>query len=181
MNTEAFGNTRIGRIFIRIMASIMESRLRYKFFGPAKILQGAGIQPGQKVLEVGCGSGFFTLPAAQMLGEQGSLIAMDMLSVSVETVAKKVQTAGLKNVRVIQSDALDTRLENESLDAILIFGVIPAPMLPMGKLLAEMHRILKPGGALAVWPPSWVLKSIPQSGLFTYSNTCNNVSNYKHG
>jgi ubiquinone/menaquinone biosynthesis C-methylase UbiE len=179
MNTEAIGNTKVGQLFIRIMASIMESRLRYKFFGPVKILQGAGIQPGQNVLEVGCGSGFFTIPAAKMIGEQGSLTAMDMLPVSVEAVAKKVQTADLKNVRVIKGDALDTRLEAESFDAILIFGVIPAPMLPMEKLLAEMRRILKPGGTMAIWPPSWVLRSIPQSGLFSYSNTRNNVTNYK--
>ncbi len=179
MNTEAFANTKIGQIFIRTMAAIMESRLRYQFFGPTKILQAAEICPGQKVLEVGCGTGFFTIPAARMIGEQGCLIAMDVLPISIETVAKKVQTANLNNVRVIKGDALNTQLEEESIDAIIIFGVIPAPMLPMDKLLTEMHRILKPGGTMAVWPPSWVHKSILQSGLFTYSNKRNNVSNYK--
>jgi ubiquinone/menaquinone biosynthesis C-methylase UbiE len=179
MNTEALAKSPIGRIFIRLMAAIMESRLRYKFFGPAKILQGAGVRPGMKVLEIGCGTGFFTLTAARMLGEQGSLIAMDILLQSVEAVAKKVQAAGLSNVQVIKGDALDTKLEPESFDEVLIFGVIPAPMLPMEKLLAEMHRILRPGGMMAVWPPSWVHQTIIHSGRFRYINKRNGVSNYQ--
>jgi protein-L-isoaspartate O-methyltransferase len=179
MNTEALAKSPIGQIFIRVMAAIMESRLRYKFFGPAKILQGAGVRPGMKVLEIGCGTGFFTLTAARMLGEQGSLIAMDMLLQSVEAVAKKVQAAGLSNVQVIKGDALDTKLEPESFDEVLIFGVIPAPMLPMEKLLAETHRILRPGGMMAVWPPSWVHQTIIQSGRFRYINKRNGVSNYQ--
>ncbi|MEW5960706.1 MAG: methyltransferase domain-containing protein [Chloroflexota bacterium] len=66
------------------------------------MLQGAGIRLGMKVLEIGCGTGFFTLTAARMLGEYGSLIAMDMLPQSIEAVAKKVHAAGLNNVQVIK-------------------------------------------------------------------------------
>ncbi|MDP4093233.1 MAG: class I SAM-dependent methyltransferase [Bacillota bacterium] len=179
MNTEALANTRIGKIFIRIMSVIMESRLRYKFFGPARILMGTEIRQGQTVLEIGCGTGFFTLPAAELLGAKGSLVAMDILPASVETVTKKVQTANIKNVSVIKGNALDTKLDSESLDMILILGVIPAPMLPMDQLLSEMHRILKAGGIMAVWPPSWVHKPIVRSGLFTLSSRKNGVSNYK--
>jgi len=179
MNTEGLAKTPIGQIFIKVVAAIMESRLRYKFFGPTKILQGAGIRPGMKVLEVGCGTGFFTLTAAQMLGERGSLISMDMLPISVEAVTKKVQAAGLSNVQVIKGDALETKLEKESLDEVIIFGVIPAPMLPLEKLLVEMHRILRPGGVMAVWPPSWVHRSIVQSGWFNYAGKQNHVRNYQ--
>ena len=179
MNTEALAKSRIGQIFIRVMAAIMESRLRYKFFGPTKVLQGAGIRPGMKVLEVGCGTGFFTTTAAQMLGEQGSLIAMDVLPISVETVTKKVQAAGLSNVQIIKGNALDTKLENEGLDEVIIFGVIPAPMLPMEKLLVEMHRILRPGGVMAVWPPSWVHRRIAKSRWFKFVGKKNSVYSYQ--
>ena len=181
MNTEAFANTRIGQTFMRMMAAIMESRLRYRFFGPMKIIQGAEIRPGQKVLEVGCGTGFFTIPAARLIGNQGSLVAMDMLPISVETVARKVQTSNLKNVHVVKGDALNTQLEAESMDAIMIFGVIPAPMIPMDRLLAEMHRILKPGGTMAVWPPipGFLPKSILRSGLFIYHSRRKGVYNFR--
>ena len=179
MDTEALSRSPIGRVFIRMVAGIMESRLRYKFFGPEAILTGAKITPGTKVLEVGCGTGFFTVPASRMLGEQGALIAMDVLSASVEAVKRKVEEAGLGNVQVVKGDALDTGLESESLDEVILFGVIPAPMLPMEKLLIEMHRILRPGGMLAVWPPSWVHRTIAKSRWFEFVDKQSSVYNYR--
>ena len=179
MSTETFANSKIGQLFIRVMATLMESRFRYRFFGPIRILKGADIHPGQTVLELGCGTGFFTTTAAQLIGNQGSLIAMDILTASVETVSKKVQAADLENARVIKGDALNTKLDDESMDTVLLFGVIPAPMLPLDRLLPEMHRILKPGGIMAVWPSSWVTQFISQSGLFTFVSKRNGVSNFK--
>jgi ubiquinone/menaquinone biosynthesis C-methylase UbiE len=150
MDTEKLGKTKTGNIFINFIASIMESRLRYKFFGPNKILEGSGIHSGMKVFEIGCGTGFFTIPASRILGDQGYLISMDTLPASVEDVTKKVQKENLKNVKVIKGNAIDTKLDNNLFDHIIIFGVIPAPMLPMEKLLIEMHRILKQDGVMSV-------------------------------
>lgn len=159
----------------------MESRFRYRFLPPMKTLQGADIKPGQAVLEVGCGTGFFTVSAAQLLGEQGCLVAMDVLPESIERVSKKVRIANLKNVAVVKGDAMNTGLDGESMDAVLLFGVIPAPMLPLKRLLPEMHRILRAGGTLAVWPPfyGWLPRSILRSGLFTYAGKRNGVFNFK--
>ena len=149
---------------------------------PVKTLQGAGIQPGQSVLEVGCGTGFFTIPAAKIIGEEGCLVAMDALSDFIKKVSKKVQSADLKNVRVVKRDALNTGLDAATIDIALLFGVLPWPALPLNRLLPEMHRVLKPEGRLAVWlfPVSgWVPKSIHRSGLFTYINKQNGVYNYR--
>ena len=75
------------------LAAVMESRLRYRFFAPQQALEGAGLRPGQAVLEIGCGTGFFRLPAARVFGEQGSLVAMDRLPAAVAAVAAKVSAA----------------------------------------------------------------------------------------
>lgn len=181
MNTETIAKSTLGKFYIKLLAAGMESRFRYRFFGPMKILKGADIHPRQIVLEVGCGTGYFTLPAARLIGEQGCLVAMDVLSDSVELVSRKVQTANLKNVRVIKGDALDTGLDAESFETVLLFGVIPAPMLPLNRLLPEMHRVLKANGRLAVWPPipGWLPKSILQSGLFTFTGKRNGVHNFR--
>jgi len=160
----------------------MESRLRQWLMNPAKTLRGAGIEPGQTVLEVGCGTGFFTIPAAELIGDQGCLVAMDALSDYTKRVSKKVQAAGLENVRVVKRDALDTGLDAASIDKVLLFGVIPFPFLPLNLLLPEMHRVIKPEGSLAVWlfPVSgWVPKWILQSGLFTFVSRRNGVYNYR--
>ncbi len=182
MNTEDLGNSKILNLLFKPAGVIMESRLRQWLMNPVKTLRGADIQPGQTVLEVGCGTGFFTIPAAQLIGNQGCLVAMDVLSKYTERVLKKVQAVDLKNVRVIKCDALDTGLDAASIDTVLLFGVIPFPYLPLNRLLPEMHRVIKPEGSLAVWlfPVSgWVPKSILQSGLFTYVSKRNGVYNYR--
>ncbi len=182
MNTEDLGNSKILNLLFKPAGVMMESRLRHWLMNPMKTLRGAGIQPGQTVLEVGCGTGFFTMPAAQLIGDQGCLVAMDVLSKYTEHVSKKVQAADLKNVRVVKRDALDTGLDAASIYTVLLFGVIPFPSLPLNRLLPEMHRVIKPEGSLAVWlfPVSGrVPKSILQSGLFTYVSKRNGVYNYR--
>jgi ubiquinone/menaquinone biosynthesis C-methylase UbiE len=181
MDTEAISGSTVGRIFIKALAAGMESRFRYRFFAPMNILSGADILPGQIVLEVGCGTGYFTLPAARLIGGQGCLVAIDVMSESVEMVSQKVQIANLSNVRVVKGDALDTGLDTESFHTVLLFGVIPAPMLPLTQLLPEMHRVLKAEGSLAVWPPipGWLPRSILQSRLFTFTSKRNGVHNFR--
>ena len=182
MNTEDLGNLKILNLLFKPAGILMGSKARRWLMNPVKTLQGAGIQPGQTVLEVGCGTGFFTIPAAELIGDHGCLVAMDALSDYTKWVSKKVQTAGLENVRVVKCDALDTGLDAESIDKVLLFGVIPFPSLPLSRLLPEMHRILKTEGTLAVWlfpVAGWVPKSILQSRLFTYVSKQNGVYNYK--
>jgi len=181
MDTEAFANSKIVHLIFRVAGAAMESRFRYRFFGPMTILQGTDIQPGQTVLEVGCGTGFYTISAARLIGNQGCLVAMDVLPIAVERVSKKVQEANLNNVRVVKGDAMRTGLDAESMDAVLLFGVIPAPMLPLKRLLPEMHRILKSEGTLAVWPPipGFLPKSVLQSGLFAHTSKRNGVYNFR--
>ena len=182
MNTEDLGNSKILNFLFKPAGLMMESRLRGWLMNPVRTLQGAGIQSGQTVLEVGCGTGFFTLPAANLIGDDGLLVAMDVLAKYTERVSEKVRAADLKNVRVVKRDALDTGFDDTSMDQVLLFGVLPFPFLPLNRLLPEMHRILKPEGKLSVWlfPVSgWVPGSILKSGLFTYLDKQNGVHNYR--
>ena len=120
INIETLANSKIGKLIVKVAGAAMESRLRYRFSCPMKILRGADIQPGQNVLEVGCGTGFHTVSAAQLIGDQGCLVAMDVLSDYVEQTSNKVQAAALKNVHVVKGDALDTGLDAESIDTVLL-------------------------------------------------------------
>jgi ubiquinone/menaquinone biosynthesis C-methylase UbiE len=82
---------------------------------------------------------------------------------------------------VVNSDARHTGLEAESFDTVLLFGMIPAPTLPLARLLPEMHRVLKPGGSLAVWPPIpfWLPRSIVQAGLFEFTGKRRGVYGFR--
>jgi demethylmenaquinone methyltransferase/2-methoxy-6-polyprenyl-1,4-benzoquinol methylase len=152
------------------MAEVMESPWRYRLNDPVKALRAAGVQPEQQVLEVGCGTGFFTLPAAELVGSKGCVHAIDVYSPAVKWVEEKAKNAGLTNVKVTPVDACETGLPGDSFDLILLFGILPSPTLPLNRLVPEMHRLLKPKGTLAVWTaiPFWSPKSLARGGFFSY-------------
>ena len=182
LSAKDLGNSRILNLLLKPAGLIMGSKLRRKIFDPVKTLQGAGIRSGQTVLEVGCGTGFFTIPAAQLIGDQGSLLATDVMVGYLEQVSEKVRKEGLTNVQILNRDGLKTGLDSDSIDVVLLFGVVPYPSLPLNRLLPEMHRVLKLDGRLAVWlfPTSgWVPKSIVRSGLFIFIDKRNGVYNYR--
>lgn len=118
---------------------------------------------------------------AQLIGEEGWLVAIDILQDSVELVPTKVRMVNLRNVRVFKGYALNTGLDAESFQVVLLFGVIPAPMLPLSHLLPEMNRVLKSEGTLAVWPPvpGRLTRAIHMSGLFRFVSKQNGVQNLK--
>ena len=68
MGAEQLGKSRLLNLLFKPAGATMESRLRRWLMPPEKTLRGAGLKPGQTVLEVGSGTGFFTLAAAEMIG-----------------------------------------------------------------------------------------------------------------
>ena len=164
----SFFDSRAARLLFRLMARVMESPLRYRFFDPVRTLKGSGIRSGQEVLEIGCGTGFFTIPAAELVGDEGRVYAMDPHPLAIEHVTRRIQDAGLTNVRLIRADATEAGLASGCIDLVLLFGVIPAPVIPLDRLLHEIHRLLRAEGALAVWTaiPWWSPTSLTRRGLF---------------
>ncbi len=182
MDTLKLGNSPLINMLVKLPGMNMESRLRRLLHDPEKLLHAGGVAPGQTVLEVGCGTGYFTIPACKMVGESGHIIAIDPVAGYVRRVRKKAQHSGLANVDVLRRDALDTELENESIDVALLYGVLPFPTLPLERLLPEMHRVLKPEGLLAVWlfPMSFgVPEAISQSNFFSDMRHENGVYRFR--
>ncbi len=98
LKADELGKVRILNLIFKPAGMIMESWLRHWILDPDRTLKGAGIEPGQTILEVGSGTGFFTIPAAKMIGGTGSLTAIEPLSNYAKRIGEKVQEAGLKNI-----------------------------------------------------------------------------------
>ncbi len=131
------------------MMSLVHETLYSVFRDPYKVLDAAGLRPGQKVLEVGCGPGFFTIPAARIVGEQGCIYALDINPLAVKKVQQKIEREGVANVETVLADAAQTALSGSSFDLIFVFGLAR----PVGNVLSiwtELHRLLRPGGTLSV-------------------------------
>ncbi len=169
-NEKLSGKSKIGNFLYLKMFKRLESKLRYKKYNPKDALRSAGIETATNILEIGCGSGYYTLPAASMIQKNCNYLAIDIHPHAIEETSKKIKSGGFKNIKVRQGNALNTMLPDESFDSILLFGVIPSPFLPPEKLIPEMARIMQTGGNLSVWTlnNSSLPKSITKGGQFEY-------------
>jgi ubiquinone/menaquinone biosynthesis C-methylase UbiE len=118
------------------------------FKNPYKLLEAAGLKKGQKVLEVGCGPGFFTIPAAHIVGEEGRVYALDVNPYAIERVRGKIARGGIKNVVPLLANAADTGLPERSIDLAFLVG-LGYIAGGLKNVLFEIHRILRPGGVLS--------------------------------
>lgn len=113
----------------------------------ADVLQRAGLKPGMRVLDVGCGVGDVTLEAARIVGPEGSVLGIDKSDQAVAIGTRRAEAAGLKNIKfdVVDLNGFDP---GEKFDAIIgrfILLHMPNPAAAVSALLPY----LKPGGVIA--------------------------------
>ena len=179
MDTATLSRTRVGKLFIKLLAKAMESKFRYKFYPPDKILNGTPDLQGLTVLEIGCGTGFFTIPVAKLVGDNGSLTSIDILQESVDFVSNRLEATKITNANVFRRSAIQTDFKSETFDIVILFGVVPAPMVPLDQILSEINRVLKPKGVLSIWPAiPGLRRSIQKQGSFSFLDKKTKVLNF---
>ena len=132
----------------RIISLMHDNPLLPYFRNPQRLLKAAGLKPGQKVLEVGCGPGFFTIPAAKIVGNEGVVYAVDVHPLAIERVKEKIERGGIKNITPILTNASNTGLPDRSIDLVFLFGLRYIAG-GLENVIAEIHRILEDGGVLS--------------------------------
>jgi ubiquinone/menaquinone biosynthesis C-methylase UbiE len=115
---------------------------------PYRSLEAAELKPGQKVMEVGCGPGFFTIPAAKIVGEKGLIYAIDVNQHAIKRVEEKMRKYGVGNIKPILGNAANSGLQDSSIDLAFIFGLRYIAG-GLSNLISEMYRILRSGGILS--------------------------------
>lgn len=112
----------------------------------AHVLDEAGIQPGSTVLDFGCGPGSYEPLLSQRVGVSGVVYALDIHPLAVRKVESLAREKGLHNVKPILYDGV-IGLPAASVDIILMLDVFHMLKEPEA-VLAELHRVLRPSGAL---------------------------------
>jgi ubiquinone/menaquinone biosynthesis C-methylase UbiE len=129
------------------LAWLVDNPLRRRY--TESVLDRIGVQSGERVLELGPGPGAFTVRAARRAEPGGTLVAVDIQPKMIAAVEKRVKEAGLTNVETHVASAYELPLEDESVDRAFLVTVLPE-IPDRQRALAELRRVLKPGGVLSV-------------------------------
>jgi ubiquinone/menaquinone biosynthesis C-methylase UbiE len=106
-------------------------------------------QPGERVLEIGPGTGYYTLDMAEWVGPDGAIEIFDLQREFLDHTMRRAAERGLANVVPTRGDATSLPYEDASMDAVVltaVLGEIPDP----AAALREIRRVLKPTGRLVV-------------------------------
>jgi 2-polyprenyl-3-methyl-5-hydroxy-6-metoxy-1,4-benzoquinol methylase len=126
----------------------LDNPLTERVFG-GQILDHLDIRSGMRVLDVGCGMGRLSLPAAQRVGPQGQVVALDIQAEMLRKARLQADELGLKNIRFIQAGAGRGAIMESDFDRALLITVL-GEIPDREAALEEIFSALKPGGLLAV-------------------------------
>jgi ubiquinone/menaquinone biosynthesis C-methylase UbiE len=121
----------------------------HPFITRDRLRQVLAAQPGERVLEVGPGTGYYTLEVADWVGHEGSVDILDLQQEMLDHTMRRAGERGLGNITPTQADATELPYEDSSYDAaylVTVLGEIP----DQDAAMRELARVLKPGGRLVV-------------------------------
>jgi SAM-dependent methyltransferase len=123
-------------------------RILHSLYGPGarRLLVKAGIQPGMRVADLGCGIGMMTQVLGELVGRDGEAVGIDFSPEQIEH-ARNVLPSYVSNVKFIEASATQTGLPSESFDLVYCRFLLIHLKEP-DLALREMHRLLKPDGIL---------------------------------
>ena len=113
------------------------------------MLAALGIRPGDTVCDLGCGNGFYTLKLAQLVGEKGRVLAVDIQREMLGLLKDRAAAEKVTNVETVLGTVVDPKLPANSVDLVLLVDVYHEFSHPE-QMLAAIRRSLKPKGRVAL-------------------------------
>ena len=113
--------------------------------GRVNAIKRMGIKPGDRVLEVGVGTGI----NASLYPSDCSVTGIDLSSSMLEKARERVARKGLRNVRLLQMDAANLKFADDMFDIVYapyVISVVPDPVA----VAREMRRVCRPGGRIVI-------------------------------
>lgn len=108
-----------------------------------------GIEPGKSVADIGAGSGWFTVRAAQRVTETGTVYAIDINPQAIEYINQRAQRENLRNIKTILSTSDNPKLPANSVDCVLLLKTYHEVAQPVA-LLSNLRAALRPGAKVGI-------------------------------
>jgi ubiquinone/menaquinone biosynthesis C-methylase UbiE len=140
---------RHSRQFPPAMLGELEGPDREAWQKPDVIMDALGIFDGSSVADLGAGGGWFTVRLARRVGPTGRVYAQDIQKPMIESMNRRFQREGLRNVTTVLGTEEDASLDPGSVNAVLIVGVYGELAKPV-ELLKTVRKALRPGGRIGV-------------------------------
>jgi ubiquinone/menaquinone biosynthesis C-methylase UbiE len=124
-----------------------EEAARRKWQNPEATLQEIGLKTGQVFIDMGCGDGFFTIPAARTIGNNGRVYGLDVDSEAIKCLREKAQKEDLANP-VLKVGEAEAFVFCEGCADFVFFGNVLHDFKNPFKVLVNVKKMLKPAGCL---------------------------------
>jgi ubiquinone/menaquinone biosynthesis C-methylase UbiE len=129
--------------------ALLDDPERDEYQKPHEVMMALGIREGERIADIGSGSGYFTLRFASHVGKAGVVYAVDVDRELIAHLEGRVREAGIENVRTVLAPPDNPRLPTASLDRIFICDTWHH-IGDREKYLASLGAALKPGGQIVV-------------------------------
>jgi ubiquinone/menaquinone biosynthesis C-methylase UbiE len=127
----------------------LDNPQRREAMPPEETLVKAGIKPGDVILDLGCGMGYFAIPASRMVGPRGLVYAVDASGVMLAELRSKTASAGIFNIQTFQTKIGKLELPEADYTLVLLANVLHE-VDDKKSFLAALAAALKPGAKLSI-------------------------------
>jgi arsenite methyltransferase len=119
-----------------------------------------GAQAGERILDVGCGPGFYVAELLERVGPEGRVVGVDASAPMLAIAGRRIE--GHENAELLEAPATALPFDAASFDGAVSVQVLEY-VDDVSLALAELHRVLRPGGRLVVWDVDWETVSMRSS------------------
>ena len=142
------------RRFSASMAGKLENPERLQWLPPAEVVAALAVQPGETIVDIGVGTGYFALPLANAVGAEGRVYAVDAQAEMLSLLAAKLRDSDPANIELIRAEADATGLPQGSCDYVFMANVWHE-FDDRAAVVKEAMRLLRSGGRVGIldWRP----------------------------